>query len=848
MRRLGGAIATIAMLALPAQAAAATVITVPVDGRYPNGHPSARAHPTYNGHPTTLKAIARGLPSTAHAAAATFAWDPEGDGTYLEERALRQCSDGQPDTVSCYDLGQSFSYPDQSGDTVFRARVRLSVPGEEPSYGTYPVQVRADVPVDPRAATDGQLAVMRSVAIGDAMWWTHLEVGSTRSGTGRSIRGSLPAMSSKRNTSPAGQFVKLAAHNGHRAAYPPGSYVHEDWSSPKPPPGFEADNDARYQGDPYAETLVRLLNQSLVEFSILTGVPPADEADDGAATLPGTNDGVAFRACADCYMGAHGDVLAAFAESGLEGTVAQLGDAAHVAGRPIEHIVQQLVDYTSFAQVDSGIASGGWYYEPNDVSHLHHEGSPRGAWGGLLSARAMAHAGVRVNRRVLGRSGELLAAIQTTGDNLSRPFSGFSQGVFAETGDSLMAAGLLGWSGFDATDTALASPGVTSQTRGQARQVFDKYLAAIASKWVTAQRSPLDWIDGLFYNDRADPYHRTDGLGNMNAIFGVANGLASQPRPSQFATVGGHDWRREMTTYLVLNQADTGSWLDKQWPQGGFHTGPGFFGRHTSTLWAAEVLTLANRDLTRGPLYGPAAVARASTLAFDEQAAQTISAPKTFELANDGWTALRIHGVSVAGPQADDFPISSITCGQWIRPGDSCSVSLRFAPTGNEPAAREATLAITSNSVVEPSVLLTGSAGPLPQGPAGTDGVDGADGASGPPGPPGPEGSAGPTGAPGAKGDKGDPGPAGRDAVVTCKARKARRSRVRVKCKVQLVVARSASLRWRLERGGRTRAQGVVLARNKRASIALPRKATRRKGRYLLRIEGRRGATPIVIR
>ena len=96
--------------AVPAAAGAATVITVPVDGRHPNGQPGAIPHLAYNGHATTLKAIARGFPDMATAQNATFAWDTNGDGDFSDatetEEPLRQCVTGTPEGTNCYDLGK----------------------------------------------------------------------------------------------------------------------------------------------------------------------------------------------------------------------------------------------------------------------------------------------------------------------------------------------------------------------------------------------------------------------------------------------------------------------------------------------------------------------------------------------------------------------------------------------------------------------------------------------------------------------------------------------------------------------------------------------------------------------
>jgi hypothetical protein len=106
-------------------------------------------------------------------------------------------------------------------------------------------------------------------------------------------------------------------------------------------------------------------------------------------------------------------------------------------------------------------------------------------------------------------------------------------------------------------------------------------------------------------------------------------------------------------------------------------------------------------------------------------------------------------------------------------------------------------------------VTLSGTAGPLPQGPPGV-------GAQGPP---------------------------GRDAKVTCKVKK-RRTKVKVICKVTLVSG-TARLRWRLTRHRQTYARGVAIVRNGRATVSLPGDLP--KGRYLLHIADRQQPTPVAI-
>jgi hypothetical protein len=246
----------------------------------------------------------------------------------------------------------------------------------------------------------------------------------------------------------------------------------------------------------------------------------------------------------------------------------------------------------------------------------------------------------------------------------------------------------------------------------------------------------------------------------------------------------------------------------------------------------------------------------------------TISAPQTVTATNNGSAPLVVSGFAVSGANPGDFFTSNDSCHSTIAPGSACTVQVRFGPQAQ--GARAGTLTVLTNAPANPTVSLAGTAGPLPQGPTGPTGPTGPIGPIGPIGPTGPvgengnvgpqgpqggtgpQGSTGSNGNNGAQGPKGDTGPQGRpgrDAKVTCRIRRLKRTRkVKVTCKV--VLARRAAtsrVRWRLLRGGRTVARGTALARHHRFTLELGDFARLRPGRYTLRIAGRRYATTIVI-
>jgi streptogramin lyase len=182
---------------------------------------------------------------------------------------------------------------------------------------------------------------------------------------------------------------------------------------------------------------------------------------------------------------------------------------------------------------------------------------------------------------------------------------------------------------------------------------------------------------------------------------------------------------------------------------------------------------------------------------------------------------------------------------QWFVDGSPVATTPTYTPAAGdlgEPLTCTKTvtyrlpLNVTTSATSEPVTVIAQNSGPIgPIGATGAAGANGTNGSNGVAGPQGPVGAQGPA------------GPAGRDAKVTCTVKK-KGTKVKVTCKVQLVAsASSSSLRWRLMRGGKAYARGTTSARHRKASIRLDL-SDLRKGRYLLRLQGDRGGTVIVVR
>ncbi len=97
-------------------------------------------------------------------------------------------------------------------------------------------------------------------------------------------------------------------------------------------------------------------------------------------------------------------------------------------------------------------------------------------------------------------------------------------------------------------------------------------------------------------------------------------------------------------------------------------------------------------------------------------------------------------------------------------------------------------------------------------------------------GPPGPPGAAGPQSPPGAAGP---PGPPGKDATASCKVKKAKGSKVKVKCTVAQAASRSV-LSYRLTRGKRVFAAGRRPVGNGKSVATLRARRAIKRGGYTL--------------
>jgi MBG domain/Putative Ig domain/Bacterial Ig domain len=545
-----------------------TVTAVP----YVTSDPSI-PHPGYNGHRTTFKATVRG------ATGVYYRWDIDGNGTwdlcmgrspanhlgnwYLSSSCDLECINILP-----------YVDPELAPSRVFVATVQVTtsvgpdgLPTSRSFFATYPVVVHADVPApaDASQASPQQLAVMRAVASDDALWFLHKQLKTDGTYGNSQIKGYIESLSgSHGNIAATALFALAMEENGHTGAYPPGAYQPNE--SPIPP-DFLINNDVRYLHDPYAEDVIRALNYLLANMNAYV-IPSNFEGDDGTIPIPGTNDGIGFAIFESLFQDSAPDAnslpLAALAQSGLQGTISQVGNGS-VAGKSMEFIVQQCVDWAAAAQIYYGEPQmiGGWSWTPGYETLNQALSYQTAGWIYALAKAesAMGPSGVHVDQGVKDRLANMLVRNQHADGGARYSNSGGwpTYSLFEPVGMMMLGCRWLGWDLWPPDDQSSAGYASIDLPRGLARQTYDKYLNYALLRWEASggfdQPYSYDhvlWSDG-YYNGVYFDYLRPDAPSNLwtYSLFALKEAAACGRQIQYF---GNHDWIKEFSVSLVKGQ------------------------------------------------------------------------------------------------------------------------------------------------------------------------------------------------------------------------------------------------------------------------------------------------------
>jgi hypothetical protein len=275
-------------------------------------------HYTYSGAETTLKGIARN-------GGTEFRWNFGDDG-----------GTGWAAITNPYNMGAEHVYNGAVGQLFIGTLYVRDSAGNE-FHDEYPVKIYESNDLN----VPEQLDVRVNMAIDEALWYLHTNM--------------------IRETYPAGSPGYGQPYGYWDPSYYPVASVGTSVDAFQLH-GSKANMD--YDSDPYVETVQRALNYLLCNtYAYDIGVQPAgnpDTSGNGKGLV--TNQSSNLYDSRQTYIG--GICMTALASSGAPNRVAAVG-GEYVYGRTYAEIVQDMVDFFAWGQVDSGSGRGGWRYWAN---------------------------------------------------------------------------------------------------------------------------------------------------------------------------------------------------------------------------------------------------------------------------------------------------------------------------------------------------------------------------------------------------------------------------------------------------------------------------------------------------
>jgi hypothetical protein len=126
-----------------------------------------------------------------------------------------------------------------------------------------------------------------------------------------------------------------------------------------------------------------------------------------------------------------------------------------------------------------------------------------------------------------------------------------------------------------------------------------------------------------------------------------------------------------------------------------------------ATAW----LSLAENGVNpyKANIYSPAVGSQ--TVSFGGVPVGAAAVPQVVSFANPGATPLAIRGVALAGSNSQDFRQIN-TCGAVMAPGQTCTISVGFSPSGQGPRSASIAIVETSDPAMSPvsfTIALSGS-------------------------------------------------------------------------------------------------------------------------------------------
>lgn len=275
-------------------------------------------HYTYDGAVITLKGIARNNPTE-------YRWD-FGDGSSTAWTSI----------TDPYNLGVKHAYNGVTGQ-LFIATLYVKNGGDSQAQDEYPVKIHESTDL----SIPEHLDVRINMSIDEGLWYLHTHMIRNTYSAGS------PGYGQPYGSWDPSYYPQAAVGTAVDAFQLHGSKVNMDYNS-----------------DPYVETVQRALNYLLYHtYAFNIDEEPAGNPDtngNGIGLVTNQNSNLTDQR--QTYIG--GICLVALASSGAPNRVATVG-GEHVYGRLYADIVQDMVDFFSWGQTDSGTGRGGWRYYAN---------------------------------------------------------------------------------------------------------------------------------------------------------------------------------------------------------------------------------------------------------------------------------------------------------------------------------------------------------------------------------------------------------------------------------------------------------------------------------------------------
>lgn len=521
--------------------------------------------PAISGYPITLKAIVRNATSSLY----TISWDYDGDGTWDYSHNATWSSS----TASIRDIGSTWYPPSDSSNKLYTSivKVKNNTTGNEVYGATYTLVYSWVPSPNPQLWTDEQVEILQNIAIHENLWYLHKEIISTGHSTS-TITGYL-----NNDLWATMNLLELFALNGRFPAYPNNTI---NFYGITPPSGWITSNQYRWNNDPYSEDALRIMNYLLYYASIQT-IPSGSEDNTCGYDLQGNelycnrisgtanNSGLYFNSSsfthgdggrADCYS----QILSGLSQSlfAHSGVPVQVG-ATGVVGKTLEYVIQELVDYLVYFQIDGGNGQGGYYYNPVNGNYNNSLAeSTAGVARGLYDAERFASPyGVIVNNKVKYRLAQNVVNQQGANGLVRRYLAGGNtNNNFNFTGGYLGICKWLGIDVFNLGDNSIPFFGYCTFTRSQLKQAYNNYVAACTPLWSSGSKiDDSNWLDHFWQNgdylsgDITTPNIYNKFLGSTFNMFYWSMGFNMNDTPPE--TFAGHNWKREITIHLIRGQS-----------------------------------------------------------------------------------------------------------------------------------------------------------------------------------------------------------------------------------------------------------------------------------------------------